>query len=96
MKSSVITVRRLLAPIALIGLVAISLFMVWPAPINPTETIADDEYAALLAALPVRPGEELYTTVPWETSLAVARMKAWTERKPLLIWSMDGHPLGCG
>lgn len=96
MKPSAITVRRLLAAIALIGLVAVGVFMVWPASVIPTETIADDEYAALLAALPVHPGEELYTTVPWETSLAAARTKAWTERKPLLIWSMDGHPLGCG
>jgi hypothetical protein len=81
-------------PVALLAGVAAVAYFVWPP--TPAETIPDDEYRSLLAALPARPGEEAYTTIPWELNLLDARQKAAAERKPLLIWTMDGHPLGCG
>ena len=46
----------------------------------------------------VRPGEneDPFATIPWETDLWAARIKAAAAGKPLLLWEMDGHPLGCG
>ena len=81
-------------PAALLAGVAAVVY--FASPPSADETIPNDEYRSLLAALPVRPGEEAYTTIPWELNLLDARQKAATERKPLLIWTMDGHPLGCG
>jgi hypothetical protein len=43
----------------------------------------------------VAPGGERWTTIPWEPDLGQARARAAREGKPLLMWVMDGHPLGC-
>ena len=40
-------------------------------------------------------GSASWRSVPWEISLLDAQKKAATVRKPLFIWAMDGHPLGC-
>ena len=39
--------------------------------------------------------DELWRTIPWRTSLLEAQKIAITEKKPIFIWAMDGHPLGC-
>ena len=39
--------------------------------------------------------DELWRTIPWRTSLLDAQKIAITEKKPIFIWAMDGHPLGC-
>ncbi len=39
--------------------------------------------------------EEKWTQIPWLTSLWEARKRAAQEGKPILLWEMDGHPLGC-
>jgi hypothetical protein len=56
----------------------------------------DAEYAALLKAVRPAEGEDAYAQIPWLTSLWEARTKAAKEGKPILLWEMDGHPLGCG
>jgi hypothetical protein len=43
---------------------------------------------------PSGPGER-WREIPWETDLNTARERARREKKPLLMWVMDGHPLGC-
>ena len=42
------------------------------------------------------PADEAWLSIPWKTSLLEARDLAAEQKKPILIWSMDGHPLGCG
>ncbi|QDT09706.1 hypothetical protein [Planctomycetes bacterium K23_9] len=37
----------------------------------------------------------LWRTIPWNTDLLVARRKAGQQNRPIFIWAMDGHPLGC-
>lgn len=70
------------------------------ASISPTagaaEPIDAAEQHALLAL--IRPGadEDPFATIPWQISLWEARAKAAKEGKPILLWEMDGHPLGCG
>jgi hypothetical protein len=39
--------------------------------------------------------DELWRTVPWKTALLDAQRTAAAEKKPIFIWAMDGHPLGC-
>jgi hypothetical protein len=44
----------------------------------------------------VKPAEEAkWEQIPWMASLWQARIKAAKEGKPILLWEMDGHPLGC-
>ncbi len=37
----------------------------------------------------------LWRTIPWKTSVLGAQQIAAGEKKPIFIWAMDGHPLGC-
>jgi hypothetical protein len=39
--------------------------------------------------------DEVWRSIPWKVSIAEARELAAKEKKPLFMWSMDGHPLGC-
>lgn len=44
----------------------------------------------------LQPGDgELWRSIPWQTSLLAAQSMAAEQKKPLFIWAMDGHPLGC-
>jgi len=43
----------------------------------------------------LRPGDEPWRTIPWKISLLNAQKTAAKEKKPIFIWAMDGHPLGC-
>jgi hypothetical protein len=39
--------------------------------------------------------EEAWRTIPWKTGLLDAQRQAAAEGRPIFIWAMDGHPLGC-
>ena len=41
------------------------------------------------------PGERSYEVIPWLPTFADGVRRANEERKPLLFWAMNGHPLGC-
>jgi hypothetical protein len=44
----------------------------------------------------LQPGpEELWRTIPWKIALLDAQQTAAKQQKPIFIWAMDGHPLGC-
>ena len=44
---------------------------------------------------PARQSEERWTEVDWLGELWEGRQKAAREGKPIFIWAMNGHPLGC-
>jgi hypothetical protein len=53
-----------------------------------------DDFKTLHAQLqPAK--DEAWRTIPWKVSLVEAQAVAARERKPIFIWAMDGHPLGC-
>jgi hypothetical protein len=62
----------------------------------PKPALGDAEYASALKAIRPAPGEDRFAQIPWQTSLWEARKVAAKEGKPILLWEMDGHPLGCG
>jgi hypothetical protein len=39
--------------------------------------------------------EELWLQIPWQSDIQVARLEAQQSDKPLFLWMMNGHPLGC-
>jgi len=53
-----------------------------------------DEFETLHAQLqPAK--DEAWRTIPWRVSLVEAQAAAAQQKKPIFIWAMDGHPLGC-
>ena len=36
-----------------------------------------------------------WQTIPWSSSLSDGVVKAQKEKKPIFLWAMNGHPLGC-
>jgi hypothetical protein len=63
------------------------------APAFATTRLETAEWEKLHAA--AAPSGERWAEIPWETDLAAARKRAAKENRPLLMWIMDGHPLGC-
>lgn len=55
--------------------------------------LTDAEFKRLHAEL--QPGDEPWLTIPWKISVLNAQRTAAQEDKPIFIWAMDGHPLGC-
>lgn len=39
--------------------------------------------------------DEVWRSIPWKISMLDAQAAAAREKKPIFIWAMDGHPLGC-
>ena len=39
--------------------------------------------------------DEPWRSIPWKIALLDAQQTAARQRKPIFIWAMDGHPLGC-
>ena len=59
------------------------------------DPISADQLAPLLALIKPAAGEDRWAIIPWRTSLWQARTEAAKEGKPIVVWEMDGHPLGC-
>lgn len=66
-----------------------------PVPGLNKTALSAAEFTALHTAIAPRGPQERWMEIPWQTDLAAARQKAAHEKKPLLMWVMDGHPLGC-
>lgn len=41
------------------------------------------------------PSDAPWRQIPWKISLLDAQNSAAQSKKPIFIWAMDGHPLGC-
>ena len=65
------------------------------APLRAAEPVDPSQFDALHRIIKPKASEEKWTQIPWMASLWDARIKAAAEGKPILLWEMDGHPLGC-
>lgn len=43
----------------------------------------------------LRPQREAWQQIGWRTDLDFARREAARLQRPLYVWAMNGHPLGC-
>lgn len=50
---------------------------------------------AKIATVLPRPQEERWLTIPWRTNLMQARLEAQNLNRPIFLWIMNGHPMGC-
>ena len=52
--------------------------------------------ATLHQLIQPKPGELIWRdSIAWRTDLWRARQEAAAAGKPIYLWEMDGHPLGC-
>ena len=70
------------------------LVSVWPGAAPAAEPFKQT-LPELRALIKPQTAEEAWSKIPWMTSLWEARQKAAAAGKPILLWEMDGHPLGC-
>ena len=64
-------------------------------PVSAGDLIAPDYFKKLHLLIKPKVSEEKWMEIPWLASLWEARQQAADEGKPILLWEMDGHPLGC-
>ena len=57
--------------------------------------LTQEALPSLQALIGPTESEQRWLKIPWETDLAAAREKAQTTGRPIFLWEMDGHPLGC-
>ena len=62
---------------------------------HAAEPIKPAQFDKLHALIRPNANEDKWTQIPWMTNLWDARKKAAEEGKPILLWEMDGNPLGC-
>jgi hypothetical protein len=65
------------------------------APVVGADPVPADRFDKLHALIKPHAGEEKWASIGWTTNLWDARKRAAAEGKPILLWEMDGHPLGC-
>lgn len=65
------------------------------AALPAAEPIKPHQFAALHSLIRPRADEDKWAAIPWLTNLWQARQRAAAEGKPILLWEMDGNPLGC-
>jgi len=56
--------------------------------------LSEQDFKRLHAELQPK-SDDSWRTIPWKIDLLDAQHHAAAEKKPIFIWAMDGHPLGC-
>jgi hypothetical protein len=66
------------------------------ADVTPSsQRLTPEQFTQLHRLIRPQSDEDKWAQIPWMTSLWQARKRAAAEGKPILLWEMDGHPLGC-
>jgi len=66
-----------------------------PGSAGPPAPIPADQFQSLHALVKPAKDEDQWAQIPWLASLWEARQQAAAQGKPILLWEMDGQPLGC-
>ncbi len=63
---------------------------------GPREPVLDDAtFATWRDRIRIRDSELAWERLPWYVTYQEGLEQAGAEGKPLLLWVMNGHPLGC-
>ena len=71
-----------------------TLWLVFRLLVTSALGLTEAEFQKLHRELQPNP-QATWRTIPWKTSVLDAQAAAAREGKPIFIWAMDGHPLGC-
>ncbi len=72
-----------------------AILFVFATAIESRGEMSDDDLDQLAALCRPSSDELAWRSIPWMTDLWQARELAARVGKPILLWEMDGHPLGC-
>jgi len=61
----------------------------------PLLACSPDTLQERVATLLPTQAEQAFAAVPWELNLMRARRTADELERPIFVWIMNGHPLGC-
>ena len=50
---------------------------------------------AKVASVMPTAAENKWLSIPWHTDLNAARRESAMSSKPIFVWIMNGHPMGC-
>jgi hypothetical protein len=62
---------------------------------EPARPLTSEQFSTLHALIKPAKDEDKWSQIPWQVNLWEARKEAAAQGKPILLWEMDGHPLGC-
>ncbi|HEY9790417.1 MAG TPA: hypothetical protein V6D22_08460 [Candidatus Obscuribacterales bacterium] len=57
--------------------------------------LAMTNFDTQIASVIPTPQEDAWLNIGWRTNLMQARLEAQRYNRPLFVWLMNGHPLGC-
>ena len=80
------------APLIITSLLAIA---VSGSPAAPQATGGSSLLEKRIAALVPTEAEDRWMTVPWRTNVMTAISESRRTGKPVMLWVMNGNPLGC-
>jgi hypothetical protein len=75
--------------------VFVALMSLRPAHAAEPLAVSPRNYDGIRRAILPTEAESAWLAIPWRTDLWQARREAAVAGKPILLWEMDGHPLGC-
>lgn len=61
----------------------------------PRRDDAPPDWRAIEKQILPTPEEVAWTAIGWEARFFDAVKRAQREKKPILLWAMNGHPCGC-
>ena len=64
-------------------------------PRAAAQQLSEDTFETLRDAIVPKAGEVRWREIPWRPSLWDALREARAKDAPVLLWAMNGHPLGC-
>ena len=85
----------LLAALGPLNLLAALTLPQEPVDIPPIPEFELEDLEAWRERILPAPEERTFEAIPWIPSFGDGVRRADTEKKPLLFWAMNGHPLGC-
>ena len=59
------------------------------------QELTDASYAKWRDHILPSPADLAYKAIPWRASFWDAVVEAQAKERPILLWAMNGHPLGC-
>jgi hypothetical protein len=62
---------------------------------EPPPSVSPGQFKEVFALVKPAKDEDKWAQIPWQVDLWEARKLAADQGKPILLWEMDGHPLGC-
>lgn len=64
-------------------------------PSAPAEILTSTTYSQIKSHVLPKPQEIQFQEVPWRATLWEAIVEGQRQNRPILLWAMNGHPLGC-